>query len=468
MRVDVRSARRPRPGRARGTTRKLAFLLAAAAMAALPMARSGAADAPPSIFDINVSAAPVTNDLTAATVLPLPLDNGVARSSVSMNSQPFVISQAAVGWVPLAETVLAAQPDAAALAWCYSYFPTAPGSPGEARCGGGTALPAGLPVEAGSGHTVTTGDENDPTTLQSRASARASGIGGDASGLPAPLSIGGAASSAESKGEDDRMTAAGSTAVTDIDIAGVVAIRSVHSFVTGAISGEAGGAAVERDLVVEGASVAGQPVEIDETGVHAVGQPALPLVGADAQTAVNEALSSAGLRMTVTPAPEPTISDDGTEVRASSGSLRIEFDNVQSATFTRLDIGEVDLTMQASRATEFVFEEESVSPAPPVDGRAPGAPPPAATSPSDLAQPTVSAGTPTLRPRATAPRPPSPPGPGEGAGDATRQAFNVAASPIAADQWDLPYPPFALVVLAIPIATRLRRITTSRRSSDGT
>lgn len=457
--------RAQRPWLARGTVRGLSFLLLAAAMAALPFARSGAAEKPPSIFDINVSAAPVTNDLAAATVLPLPLDNGAARSSVSMNSQPFVISQAAVAWAPLGETVLAAQPDASDVAWCYSYFPTAPGSPGEASCGGGSALPGGLPVDAGSGHTVTTGDENDSTTLQSRSSTRAAGIGGEASGLPAPLSIGGAASTAESKGEDDRMTAAGSTAVTDIEIAGVVIIRSVHSFVTAAISGEPGGAVVERDLVVEGASVAGQPVEIDETGVHAVGQPPLPLVGADAQTAVNEALSAAGLQLSVTPAAEPVVSEDGTEIEASSGSLRIEFANVQAATLSRVDIGAVDLAMQASRPTEFVFEEDPVTDDPVATPATPAAPPPSATPPSAPARPTTS--TLTAPSRATAPRPPSPPGPGDGAGEPTRRVFNVAATPIDVEQWNLPYPPFAILVLAIPLATGLRRITTTRRYSDG-
>lgn len=446
-------------GHGGGPRRKLrraaASLAVTAAAVAIPLGRSGAAEKPPSIFDITVAAAPVQTDLAAVTVLPLPLDNGVARSSVSMNSQPFVISQAAVAWAPLGETVLAAQPDAASAAWCYSYFPTGPGNPAEARCGGGNTLPVGLPVEAGSGHTVTSGDADDPTTLVSRSSTKATGIGGESAGLPAPLGIGSAASTAESKGEGDKMTGAGATAIDDIDVAGVLSIRSVRSFVSGALTGESGGAAVDHDLTVSGAAVAGQPVEIDENGVHAVGQATLPLAGVDQQEQLNQILASAGLRVSIVPAPAPQVADDGTTLSATSGSLRIEFENFETGIFTRVDIGQVEVGMQASRVEDFTIPEDP----PAEDPEKPTGGTPSLAVPDGSSTDTSGSVT-TSTPKVAAPRPPSP---GEGAGDPSREVTQVAVEPIDSEEWDLPYQPFALIILALPIALRVRRFTIARR-----
>lgn len=432
------------------------LLLAALALTGGP---SGAKESPPQVFDISVTAAPIVNDVALITVLPLPLDDGVARSSVSMNSQPLVISQAAVVYAPVAETVLATQPpELSAAAFCYSYFPSGPGNPAEARCGGGGTLPAGLPVEAGSGHTITVGNEDDPTTLRSESSTKATGIGG--AGTPAPITAASAASAAQSMAVDDRMTAAGSTAVDDIDVGGVLAIRSVRSSVSGALSGTPGGAAAETDLVVEGASVGGQPVEIDETGVHAAGQPVSSIPGLDQQDQVNEALSAAGIRITVAPGPQPVISDDGTEMRASSGSLRIEFDNFAAGVLTRFDIGGVEVVMQASRFD--VVEEgpdtpatDSAAPSDAAAGTAvgPTTPAPAATDNSAiLPAPSAALGAP----------PPRAPKPGAGAGRPARAVTSIEVVPIG-DIWDLPYPAYALVVLALPVLAAIRRFAIFRR-----
>lgn len=415
------------------------------------------------MFDISVAAAPIVNDVALITVLPLPLDDGVARSSLSMNSQPLVISQAAVVYAPLAETLLATQPpEASAAAFCFSYFPSGPGNPAEARCGGGGALPSGLPVEAGSGHTATAGDEDDPTTLRSQASTKAAGIGG--AGSPAPITAGSAASAAQSMAVDDRMTAAGSTAVEDIDVGGVLTIRSVRSSVSGALSGIPGGAAVETDLVVEGASVGGQPVEIDETGVHAVGQPATAIPGLDQQDQLNESLSAAGIRVVVVPSPKPVISEDGTELRASSGSLRIEYDNFAAGILTRFDIGSVDVVMQASRfdvtdegpdtaATDGAATSEAAAPT------AVGATTPARAATDNAASLSAPGG---ASGAALGSAPPRAPKPGAGAGRPARAVTSIEVVPIG-DIWDLPYPAYALVVLALPVLAAIRRFAIFRR-----
>lgn len=447
-----RSSSRSRHGSRAGRSgaRVLAALAVLCSMLSLPLAGQGAAaETPPSIFDIRVDAAPFVNELAAVTVIPLPLGNGVARSSVSMNSQPFVISQAAVAYSPLGETLLAAEPEAARLAFCTSYFPTGPGNPGEASCGGGGVLPGDVGVEAGSGHTVTTGEADDPTTLVSESSARGVGVSGAAAGLPAAVTVGSVSSAAVSKAVDDRMTAAGSTALDDIEIAGVLTIRSIRSTVSGALSGEAGGSAAEQDLNVAGATVAGQPVEIDEEGVHAVGQPPTLVPGRD-QAEVDEALAAAGVRVALVPAPEPTLSDDGTKLQASSGTLRIDFDNFQTGVLTRFDLGTANLVMQASRSNPM----PAVTPtgadmvaAPDADAGAapelPGRSAPGLSTPSGT--------------RASAPAPPAAPQPGASAGSPTREVTQVALTSGPVDDWDLAYVPFALMMLALPFALSARR-----------
>lgn len=427
-----------------------------AALVLVPLASQGsAAETPPSIFDIRIEAAPFVNKIAAVTVIPLPLGNGITRSSVSMNSQPFVISQAAVVYSPLAETVLAAQPDASRLAFCYSYFPTGPGSPAEASCGGGGVLPADVGVEAGSGHTATTGDASDPTTLQSRSSAKGVGVSAAANGLPVPLTVGNVASAADSRAVDDRMAGAGSTELNDIDIAGVLTIRSLRSSVSGALSGDPGEAAVERDFAVSGAAVGGQPVEIDENGVHAVGQPVAPMVGGSEQEQINEALAAAGVRVAVVPATEPEIRDDGTRLQASSDALRIEFNNFQTGVLTEFDLGAVDVAMQASRqgessgtsSTGDVGDVAAQAPEEPtLEGSA--SPTPAVTDRTGSSTP---------------PTPPPAPHPGAGAGDPTREVAQVVSAGAPGQLWDLAYAPFALFMLALPFALNLRRSSSPMR-----
>lgn len=463
---------RGRRGRAR--LDRSARLLAAAALVALVVVvpgarRSSAAEKPPSVFDIKASAGPVIDRLALITVVPLPLDHGVAKTTVSMNSQPFVISQAAIVSVPLAETVLAAQPEASQTLWCYSYFPTAPGSPGESRCGGGGALGGGLPVEAGSGYTVTTGDEQDPTTLSSMSSARAGGVGGGA----IPFSIGTVASAAESKGVDDSMTAAASTAISDVDIAGLVQIRSIRSSVTGALSGNPGGGAADRQFTIEGASVAGQAVEIGESGVQAAGQTSPLPIGPSSQEQVDQALAAAGIKISFIPAPPPEVSAAGTKLYASAGFVRLEITNLQTGILSQVDLGEAKVRMQVSRPAGRGFGGFGGDPAPSGDASASTAVSPATAEAPDISgrvapstgapsagAPSTGAGSASL---SAPPKPPAAPRPGAGSGTPVRKPSQVAVERVAVEQWQWPYPPYALLVLAIPLALSTRRLTLIRR-----
>lgn len=450
MTTDARR-RRPVAARLGRPARLLVVVALVAGLVVVPFARGGsAAQGPPSTFDIRVSAAPVVGELDAITVLPLPLDNGVARTSVAMNSQPLVIAQAAVAYSPVAETVLAANPEVGQAAYCYSYFPSGPGNPEEARCGGASVLPGDLGADAGSGHTATTGDENDPTSLRSRASARAVGIGGAGPAASLPLAIGQAASTSESGAVDAAMTATASAAVSDIDVAGVLTIRAVRSFVNGGLTGEPGGVAAERGLTIEGATVLGQAVEIDETGVHAIGQPAVPLPTGDAQDAVNSALERVGINVAIAPAPEPEVSDDGTRLHMSSGTLRITFVNLDAGILSRYDIGGTQLTMQARQRTVFA-PPPTVEQDEPASGVTPSAAPTSPSVASSQARPP------------TPPRLPAVPEAGTDAGSPVRETFQVALGSSPISHWDLPYPAFALLVLAIPIVFNARRLTVVRR-----
>lgn len=394
---------------------------------------AGAASGPPSTFDVDVSAAPVRSSSSFTAAVPLAVDSGAAFSRVQLNSQPNAIGTAGPGYLPLAEAapVLFGLPALPASATCYSYFP---GQPNEASCGGPAQGAGGLNTAAASGHTASSGDARDPTQLRSEASVRASQLGATPD-IPVPFTIGQAASAATSGADGDRMTAGASSEVNDIAAAGVLTIENVSSSVSGAVGGTPGTATQQATLTVTGATVAGIPVTVDNNGVTVSEQSAPGPLGAATQEQVNGALAAAGVQVRTVPGAEPVATPDGTKVEVDSGGLVITFRDPQGAAAVTVTIGQSVLRMQG-------FQNSPLN--------APVDPVPATIPPSP---PAAAAGGTSTAPSAL---PPPPPRPGATSPAPAAQAF---VQTTAVPGWRIPYPPFALLALALPLLARSRRLT---------
>lgn len=409
-------------------------LVVTAVLFPVPIPPAGATAGPPPTFDIDVSAAPVHSISSFTAAVPLDVPSGAAFSRVQLNSQPNAIGTAGPGYLPLVESapVLFGLPAPPASTACYSYFP---GQPSEASCGGPAQGTGGFNTAAASGHTASSGDARDPAQLRSEASVRASHLGA-APEIPIPVAIGQAASAATAGADGDRMAAGASTEVSDIAVAGVLTIDSVTSSVAGAVGGTPGSASHETTLTVTGAAVAGMPVTIDNNGVTANDQSAPNPLGTTAQEQVNAALAAAGLQVRTTPPAEPVAEPDGTRVQAASGGLVVTFSDPQGAVAFTLTIGQSALRMQGFRNLPAARPAE---PAPPADLVIVG-----------------HTNAPSITPPSAAPSPPPPPRPGATSpAPSTRPFVQAAALP----GWRIPYPPFALLALALPVLARSRRLT---------
>ncbi|MFZ6003224.1 MAG: hypothetical protein ACOYXM_04755 [Actinomycetota bacterium] len=412
------------------------FVLVVAAT--LPQAGAQGAAGPPDTFDIDVSAAPVYSSSSATAALPLAVDAAAGFSRVQLNSQPNAIATAGPGYTPLADAapVLFGLPAPPASVSCASYFP---GQPHEASCGGPAQGTGGLSTAAASGHASSAGDPRDPTQLRSEASTRGADLRSGPE-VPAAILIGQASSAAAAAAEGDRMAAGASSEVSDIAVAGVLTIESVTSSVSGAVGGRPGTASQEATLTISGAEVAGVPVTIDNEGVTVSDQGTPGPLGAATQEQVNAALAAAGLQVRTVPGAEPVAAPDGTRVQVASGGLQISFADPQGALAFTMSIGESVLRMQGFRAATLAQ-----------------LPSPAATT--DVPVTVPAADLPT-RPALPAP-PPPPPAPGATSPAPSTQPFvQAAAIPIG---WRIPFAPFALLALALPVLARGRRFTFTPR-----
>jgi hypothetical protein len=400
---------------------------------------SAAGQVPP-VFDVESSGTAARMGASVPSALPLIVDGGAARSSVAINSQPNAVSQAAPGWSPLAEAApaLLGTPPLPVAVWCYSYFP---GDPREASCGG-PVQEAGPLAAGGAGHTVTNGEVDDPTTLRSESSTVVAGARSTAA-APQAFTFSRGASAATAGAEGDRMASGAATSIDDLVVAGVFSVRTIRSAVTAALGGVPGSAAHEASLVVSGAEVAGQAVTVDGTGVHVADQTAGGELFA-AQDQVNQALAAAGLEVRTVSVPAQ-VSGDGTSLDVSSGGLLV------SMAVPDGQGGRVDFLFGESRVRMSAHQVD----APPDEPALPvgDAPPPLA----DVA----GASEATLE---IAPPPPAPVA-GAGAGAPTAQPFRqeVAAAALADAGWRIPYKPFALLVLAVPLLVQARRLNLYRR-----
>ncbi|HVT77815.1 MAG TPA: hypothetical protein VHD87_12355 [Acidimicrobiales bacterium] len=395
------------------------------------------------MFDILTSATAVRISGSIPVALPLNIDAGVARSSVQVNSQPAVISEAAPVWSPLVETapaLLGVPLPLPVAVWCYSYLP---GDPRESSCGGPAEDVGGvLTASAGAGHTRTVMQQDDATTLESESSTVGEGV---SSGPTAPqsLTVENVASAATAGAADGRMASAASASAGNIDIAGTVAIRAVRSSASVALGGVPGSASHAESLAISGASVLGKAVNIDGTGVHVAGNDAGGQVFA-VQDQVNKALAAAGLEIRTVGRP-PKVAADGTAADVTSGGLLVS----------------LALPAAVGGRLEFVLGESSVKMTAHQVDAVPSDAAPAAAPDTEL--PSID----TLGDSTSSLPPPLPPVPGVGAGKPSTRSFHtqVSAASAAQSDWHIEFGPFALLVMALPVLAQLRLLSFSRRSS---
>lgn len=265
------------------------------------------------------------------------------------------------------------------------------------------------------------------------------------------MSIGSVATSARSGPEGDKIVGGAATSVSDIDIAGVLHIDSIRSSVSGAVNATPGGAAVAHSLDVEGATVAGQRVYITPDGVEAADQSVGPFPLEDSQTAINDALKSAGIVVRLVPPEKPVASEDGRNVSATSGGVGFFYRDATGTNVYYL-FGQSMLKMFANRIDPGgglgSFGDDVAGGA--ADGQGAGTATPARG---------VLSGGPV-----SAPEPPEP-GAGLGRPSRTRRAPMITGMPVVERTWRIPYPPFALLVVSLPLLSVMRRLAPTRRRS---
>lgn len=457
----------------RGTTRPgrlaagLAMMsLAAAGGTAAPAATPGA----PTVFDVTVMGAPVLTNVSLTAALPLLVTSGIGVSRSQLNSQPLIISEAAPIYSPLAEDAgLLGVPPLPAYPWCYSYYP---GSPSQSSCGGQVPNVGGLAVQAASGKTSSSGSQTDPSQLQTAASTAIEGASAEMGSSP-QLTVGHAESSTSAAPTSQDISAGASTALSDIEVAGVLHIGSIASSVSGSLSGQPGGARQSAKMAVTGATVAGQAVTIDTSGVHALGQAPLGGSVASAQSQVNQALSASGLSVTLLPAQSTQSSPDGTALNLSSGAVSVSFTNGSLGVEQQVLLGQSTLSLHASVpvSTSASYGAGGSTVAPPTSGSLAGAGTSAGTAATGTmgaaARPALGGASPSVAvaaPSAGSGGAPAPPVPGAGAGIPQKVPFYRTSLAALRGNWRHIYLVMFLLAVGMPVALLGTRVTLRRQS----
>jgi hypothetical protein len=231
------------------------------------------------------------------------------------------------GFVPEAEASLATGPiglGLASIAW-----------PGPTAANGGTLLAVlvpGAPPQASSlnyplraesrtGETPATKTFDGPgfslrsTSLPNLVESDAH-VESATSGL---LSLGAVTTLSRTSTTDGGGLSEANSTTQDISIADVLKIQSVTSTATAKTTGDSGTG--DAKTIVSGVTVGGQPATIDEQGLHLADQNGTP-IGAVANQIARQALSSAGITVTVT---APTKKIEGGTVDTTAGVLVIDW-----------------------------------------------------------------------------------------------------------------------------------------------
>jgi hypothetical protein len=460
-------------------------------------AQSPGGGAAPSAFDVDAGALPVLIAASAPSALPLDVAAGVGFAGAKLNSQPKGTAEAAPGYVPLAGALPllggpGALPGIAAriVPGLLVGFPTivglppipvdptlvpvpnipvlpapplppiecfasVPGDPEPISCGGPTQDVLGFTMGAGSGTASAQGDPNDKSTLRVDAAVRGGGFGPAGSNSLLPISAGSIASSATSYVKEGRVIAGVSTAVQDISMFGTIKIPSMETSISAALDGTPENAAVQGErCTITGATVAGVPVTIDGDGIHVAtqNQPLGGVLGT-ANQLVQNTLNSLGVTLKTVAAEngdpgsaqavafpgQATISADGTKLAASLACLEVGYKVPTSGSVLTLTFGRAAVAMQAFTALPSTAGFGSSTPSGAAGGAASGsgtaaASPTAKSAPSGIAAPAA-------------------PVAGAGAPAPSTTEFQEVGF-----GWRIPYPPFGVLALALPLVIWSRRI----------
>lgn len=476
-----------------------AVCLLALAVAAEPAQGQELGGTAPDSFNVDIAATPLLIEMSAPAALPLDVLAGIAYSQVGINSQPRVQSTAGPAFIPLASDVGLLGGPAGVLATvvrlapglvvgipslfgldplpvdpslvdvnpvatlvsglpipnapplgCTSYYPDVPR---EASCGGPVQDFFGFRFGGGSARTVSTGEEDDPSSLASRSDASVVGLAPANDSSLTPFRAGAAASTAESKVVEGRITAAASAEVGEIDVAGGLTISDVKASYAAAMGGTAE-TFDQTPLTCEIGAVqlAGERIALDQAGItlgdQQVPSPLDPVVGE-----LGSAIGSQGGQVgdadfgsvTITPNPQPTseVSADGTQVTHRFGCLEIRYRNATSGTDITLTLGNLSVTMSAFLDTPFA-EADGLGSEAVLDD----------TGTSE------SAGSDSLGEMAL----PDVPDAGSNAPAPASNAFLEASDQVLSAGWGIDgawFAPFGLLALSLPVLTRSRRFAPS-------
>ncbi|MEX2459174.1 MAG: hypothetical protein WD770_09325 [Actinomycetota bacterium] len=277
--------------------------------------------------------------------------------------------------------------------------------------------PPNYPVRAESFFPTSEGQEDSAlldaggVVMRSSSSATSCTASARSAEVEGVLETGGASSRSSNRVEGAAAVASAQASVSDIRLAGVIAIEQVTSFAEATSDGTT--AKLAGRTVVTGVTVQGVEVTVDRDGVHADGNDA-PIPIAGVTDPMNEQLAAAGIAMFVA---EPLDNVDGPTATRSLGGLIITFQPKVLAqnlppgvlsglppevpgfltTFDQtITIALAGIAVRASASPPFVAPPPPPPP-PPIDGGGGGVPPapsvaPPAVEPTTRPQPSPVSG----------------------------------------------------------------------------
>lgn len=206
----------------------------------------------------------------------------------------------------------------------------------------GTIPPYPYRVSASSGTGAPEAESSPAPGLHARAAVEPTGSVAQATmpflAAPAVATAGSIATEATTTTDGSTVTVWARSEVTDFDLLGILTIESVVSEVTASSDGT--DTTVSGGTTITGASVLGEPVTIDATGVHgdAPSGPADPVLGdvvGSGGGSVDELLAGAGLAVTLV---GPVAQDGETSGQLAAAGLRIELTTTDD---TRAALGQL-------------------------------------------------------------------------------------------------------------------------------
>lgn len=477
----------------------------------------------PDSYQMAATAKPFSLSLSAPAVLPIFVDVGLGVSSAQLNNQPYAMADAAPLSIPLLgaldllggpealvrdflpeiligipslwggdplpldpETVIPPEvttylnellaigiPKLRA-ASCTAFWPQ---EPRQVECGNPVSIldairikefngKAGNAALPGNAKAVSTHAESD---IREIASADAGGI------LPS-FKVGRISSYAFGKPEGALLTGGAGVKIEDINVLGLLEIDSVETSMRASRSGEEGSGVSElKPCEVKGLKLFGMPAKVTDHGLEfgedlgLLGSVARRLFGEDENgedfaEKVQAALKKAGVSFEVRGTRSSLSEPGGSSVEMNGACVSVGIDIPVSSTQIKINIGDVGMRMSASNGGDLdlnfgsqVQQPPSTAPVPAV--AAPPTPMPPMSANDFVARPVsapdVSIGVPSMlsdsAPATVAPTPSTP-------------QIALGTQPISTEcGLKCVFPPFALLVLALPFLVVIRHAPGRKR-----